>query len=159
MHEMLMQVTLTPQCSLFSGRKLNGRKTCRKATTARAGTATVIHDVCGMEQQACSYRNKCAQPWRCCTCRFSCCISCRIPALGHFTGKIQILTCECIFQLVIFIMTCMVASKTAACSVSMHLSYVRLSLMTSQTVQGYGVLAGSCVRSVPQIMRMSKNKR
>lgn len=26
-------------------------------------------------------------------------------------------------------------------------------------VQGYGVLAGSCVRSVPQIMRMNKNCR
>lgn len=26
-------------------------------------------------------------------------------------------------------------------------------------VQGYGVLAGSCIRSVPQILRMNKNKR
>ncbi len=26
-------------------------------------------------------------------------------------------------------------------------------------LQGYGVLAGSCVRSVPQIIRMNKNKR
>ena len=31
--------------------------------------------------------------------------------------------------------------------------------MREADVQGYGVLAGSCVRSVPQIMRMSKNKR
>ena len=32
-------------------------------------------------------------------------------------------------------------------------------LFCMPVVQGYGVLAGSCVRSVPQIMRMNKNSR
>ena len=60
-----------------------------------------------------------------------------------------------------------VQSLCVACNVCHNMTNLSCSLpvrVRSCTVilyglQGYGVLAGSCVRSVPQILRMNKNKR